>query len=91
MSKLIGEAVARQFSPPNRAARRAMACATVAPPERAGWDAATWCPAPDISRALYYRLPPEQQPHSVKVGKRRIIRESPSDWLARMAAEQEAA
>ena len=59
--------------------------------ERAGWPPGTWCRDASISRALYYRLPPNQQPHSVKIGKRRVIRESPAAWLARMAAEQEAA
>lgn len=62
-----------------------------AAPDRAGWDAASWCPVANISRALLYKLPPEQQPFSVKVAKRRIIRESPADWLARIAAAQEAA
>ena len=59
--------------------------------DRAGWDIATWCPAAGISRAFHYNLPPDQQPHRVKIGKRRIIRESPAAWLARMAAAQEAA
>jgi len=59
--------------------------------DRAGWDAATWCPAADISRALLYKLPATLRPHSVKIGKRRIIRESPAAWLARVAATQEAA
>jgi hypothetical protein len=60
-------------------------------PERAGWLLVPWCADASIGRATYYKLPPKLQPHSVKVGKRRIIRESPADWLARMAAAQEAA
>ena len=58
--------------------------------QRAGWQPGTWCRDVSISRALFYRLPLEHQPHSVKVGKRRIIRESPSAWLTRMASAQEA-
>ena len=60
--------------------------------DRAGWERRNLVPRrTDISRAFLYKLPPEQQPHSVKIGKRRVIRESPADWLARMAAEQDAA
>jgi hypothetical protein len=61
-----------------------------APIEPAGWPPTPWCKSAGISRALYYRLPPEQQPHSTKIRKRRIIFESPRDWLMRMAAEQAA-
>jgi hypothetical protein len=60
-------------------------------PERAGWSIGAWCSSADISRALLYRLPAVQQPKSVKVGKRRIICESPFDWLRRMASEQDVA
>ena len=59
--------------------------------QRAGWPLAPWCRATGISRALLYRLPPEQQPFSVKVRKRRIIYESPIAWLRRMAVRQKAA
>lgn len=53
--------------------------------EPAGWLARDWCAGVSISRASLYRLSTEQQPHSVKVGSRRIIRESPSAWLERIA------
>ncbi len=40
------------------------------------------------SRAAIYRLPPEMQPHSVKLGRRRIITEAPREWLQRIAQQQ---
>jgi predicted DNA-binding transcriptional regulator AlpA len=43
------------------------------------------------SRATIYRLPPEMQPHSVKLGRRRIITEAPREWLRRIAERQGAA
>lgn len=36
-----------------------------------------------VSRSKLYQLPPELQPHSVKVGRRRLIKEQPQDWLER--------
>ena len=54
--------------------------------EAAGFAISDWCESTDISRALYYTLPPEQQPESVKVGRRRIIIESPDAYLRRIAA-----
>ncbi len=38
-----------------------------------------------ICRASYYNLPTDCQPRSVKIGKRRIVIESPTGWLERMA------
>jgi len=55
---------------------------------QAGYPVAAWCKAVNISRATFYTLPPESQPKSVKLGKRRIIIESPEDFLARIKAEQ---
>ena len=57
--------------------------------ERAGWSVPSYCSAVGYSRAMYYLLPPELQPKSVKLGKRRIIIEPPADYLARLAATQE--
>lgn len=60
-------------------------------PARSGWNPQEWADAAGIGRATYYKLPPSQQPHSVKVGTRRVIHEAPAAWLARMAALQGAA
>ena len=54
--------------------------------EQAGYAPSAWCQSASISRAKLYQLPPELQPHSVKLGRRRIIVESPREYLARIAA-----
>ena len=58
---------------------------------RAGWAIPPWCEEAGYSRATLYNLPPELQPHSVKIRKRRIIIEAPSDYLARIRSLQQAA
>ncbi len=51
---------------------------------QAGYPIAAWCAAANISRATFYNLPPELQPSSVKLGKRRIVIEPPQDFLRRV-------
>ena len=58
---------------------------------RAGWSIPVWCEACDFSRATYYNLPQSRRPRSIKIGKRHIVIEPPAEFLARLAAEQEAA
>jgi len=52
---------------------------------RAGYPVRKWLAETSISRSYLYALPPEQQPRSVKLGRRRIIIETPGDWLKRIA------
>lgn len=59
--------------------------------DRAGWSIPSHCAACGYSRATYYNLPHEQRPRSLKIGKRHIIIEPPTQYLARLAAAQEAA
>ena len=59
--------------------------------DRAGWSIPSYCEACNFSRATFYNLPDGGRPRSLKIGKRHIIIEPPSDFLARLAAEQEAA
>lgn len=47
----------------------------------AGYRPAEWSESVGISRQKFYNL--EAPPKSVKVGRMRIITESPADWLAR--------
>ena len=54
--------------------------------DKAGWSVAEWAPAAGISRAMHYKLNDEQRPRFVRVGDLRVIVESPSDWLQRVAA-----
>jgi hypothetical protein len=44
-----------------------------------------------FSRSTYYSLPPDRQPLSVKVGRARIIIESPAAFLQRLAQMQQEA
>lgn len=54
--------------------------------EQAGYAIAEWCKLVSISRPKLYQLPPELQPSSVKLGRRRIIDEGPRDWLKRIGS-----
>jgi hypothetical protein len=57
---------------------------SVATPEKAGYAIKPWCAAVGISVALFFELPIEMQPSSVRIGRRRLITESPSDYLSRV-------
>src|SRR5258708_36774532 len=59
--------------------------------QRTGYSVEAFCVAIGICRASYYNLPPKLQPKSVMLGRRRIIREQPAEYLARIAETQEAA
>jgi hypothetical protein len=52
------------------------------------WKLAEWCPAAKISQSQVRKFPPELQPESVRIGKSRIIVESPQDWLRRVGSGQ---
>ena len=67
---------------------RAVATKTTEP---AGWSIPAFCASCNFSRASFYNLPDELRPRSVKLGKRHIIIEAPSEYLARLAMTQEAA
>ena len=56
---------------------------------RAGWSVIQFSRACGFSRACFYLL--KFPPRSIKIGKRRIVVEPPSEYLARLAAAQEAA
>jgi hypothetical protein len=56
--------------------------------ERAGWNVADWCRSAGVGRTTFYKLQGAMRPECVTVGTRRIVRESPKDWLARMAQRQ---
>ena len=55
---------------------------------RSGWRINDWCWATGISRSAYYVLPPDIAPEVTHVGRSHIIRESPPDWLQRVAEAQ---
>jgi hypothetical protein len=57
--------------------------------DQAGYAPAAWCELASISRAKLYQLPAELQPQSVKLGRRRIITESPREYLKRIATLSE--
>jgi hypothetical protein len=58
--------------------------------EPAGFNISKWCPLAGISRARFYTLPPELTPRTVQIGKRRIVIESPREYLHRIAQQQAA-
>ena len=53
---------------------------------RAGWAVAEFCEAVGIKRTYFYALPPEIAPRRIKLGRRTIVTEAPSAWVARVAA-----
>ncbi|MEO8753009.1 MAG: hypothetical protein ABI624_10050 [Casimicrobiaceae bacterium] len=64
----------------------------VAPaPTQAGWKMSEFCPLVRLSKAKIHQLSADMQPRSVRIGRSRIIVESPAEWLARMASVQAAA
>lgn len=68
--------------------RKGLAMASLeASQSRAGWSIPAWCASAGISRGLFYTLEGERAPRSVKLGKRRIVLEPPSDYLARIAGQ----
>jgi hypothetical protein len=54
----------------------------------AAYHVKDWCKAVGLSRATYYNLPPHLQPQSVRIGGRRLVIESPHDYLQRVASLQ---
>jgi hypothetical protein len=54
-------------------------------PAQAGWSISQWCKSVGICRQTFYNLPAELRPASVKIRRRRIIGESPADYLRRIA------
>jgi hypothetical protein len=57
--------------------------------DRAGWSVERFAEAAGVSRAMLYALPDNLQPDFVKVGRRRIITEAPTSWLARLRTHQQ--
>lgn len=55
-----------------------------------GWSVESWSRAVGICRAHTYKLLSAGQIRSVSLGKRRLIIDQPTDWLARLADEQAA-
>jgi hypothetical protein len=55
----------------------------------AGWNIPDWCTSTSISRASFYLL--VERPKTVKLGRRRVVVESPRDYLARIASLQKEA
>ena len=58
------------------------------PADRAGWSVERFVEATGVSRSMLYAMRPELQPAFVKVGKRRVITESPARWLERLRLTQ---
>jgi len=68
-----------------------MSLSTTAATDPAGWSIPAFCAACNFSRASFYNLSGDLRPRSVKLGKRHIIIEQPSAYLARLATAQSAA
>jgi len=49
------------------------------------WPLDQWLASTSSARSSYYEWDPETRPKTVRVGRRRLVVESPSDWLRRMA------
>lgn len=53
---------------------------------RAAWSVPEWCAALGLGRSTYYTL--TTPPQSIKIGKRHLIVEAPSDYARRIAELQ---
>ena len=58
--------------------------------QKAGWKMGEYADLVGVGRSKLYMLPRELQPKSVHVGSRRVIIEPPAEYLARIAAAQQA-
>jgi hypothetical protein len=72
-------------APAEKKCRKKKVFPPLADQDRAGWRLDRWCAATSLSRACFYNLEGESAPASTTVGGRRIITESPKDWLQRIA------
>ncbi|MGH8320552.1 MAG: hypothetical protein ACRESI_01220 [Gammaproteobacteria bacterium] len=54
------------------------------------WRVKEWLLAAGIGRTHLWRLSPELAPHSVTIGTRRLILESPREWAERVRKQQSA-
>jgi len=54
---------------------------------RAAWKFGTFAHAIDKSRSWLYALPLDLQPASVKLGRNRLITESPEEFLRRLSEQ----
>lgn len=59
--------------------------------ERYGWRVEDWAEAAGCGRSTAWLLIKENRVDSVCIGRRRVIRTHPRDYLARLAEEQKAA
>lgn len=62
---------------------------SISPPSKPEFNLSSWCKAIGCTRAFIYELPPEKQPRTVKIGRRRFVIETPREYLERMASVQE--
>jgi hypothetical protein len=56
--------------------------------ETGTYSCAEWCRQAGLSKYAFEKLEPKRQPHHVKLSRTSLlVFERPSDWLARIAAE----
>ena len=65
--------------------------AEAAPLAREAFSIPEWCDSVGISRAFFYKLPPEELPAVIKLGRRSLITRQAADaWQERMTRRAEA-
>lgn len=55
------------------------------------WSLHDWLAHARIGRTTEHELPPELKPLAINIGRRRLIRETPREWAARVAAIEQSA
>ena len=55
---------------------------------KAGYKLNDWLSQVGFGRSTYYTLPADMKPRSIKIGSSTVVIEQPSDYLARLAAQQ---
>ncbi|MCW5624168.1 MAG: hypothetical protein KIT73_05570 [Burkholderiales bacterium] len=62
--------------------------AEVSSPPKAALSVNEFCHAIGIGHSSFYEMPADQQPLTVRIGRRRLVVESPTDYLERLAGAQ---
>jgi hypothetical protein len=59
-------------------------------PAREAFSVSEWCGSIGISRAFFYKLPQEQRPTVIRLGRRSLItRQASAEWQERMMQRAE--
>lgn len=59
--------------------------------QRTNWTVAQWCREANLSRVWFYRIPEDERPQMVTVGRSKFVIESPERYFQRLFIQQRGA